>query len=200
MLRKLKRLRITALVLTALCLSLAGCSACAGEELSGSIDADLWGWNPGTVNTFTGTADLSPWQGSTVTLRIQAEPDPRPEEETGTPLFVIVNDKRIVMMSQKDTAEVEAGTDSVPFTCSYKMPGDTRLDGLTLRVTAIDVTGNELGSFEKKLWYSVLNADKTGNSFRIPFEIRTVALWIAGAGALAWIAAVLRNRLLHKKH
>ena len=43
------------------------------------------------------------------------------------------------------------------------------------------------------------NAVKRGNIFYIPFEIRTVAIYIFAAAAIVWCLAVVRNRVLNKK-
>ena len=116
------------------------------------------------------------------------------------PVFVVVDGKRIVMLSQTDTQQQTAGETPLEFTCSLRMPEERRLSSVVLRVQALDGAGNELTRTEKTLYASILGGRSTGDVFRAPFEIRTAALWTAAAAAVLWLAAILRSRHHHKTH
>ena len=171
----------------------------ASAEEAESMRTEDWKWDPGCVNSFSGSIDLSPWAGSEVTLRVTAEPDPAPEgAEAETPVFVIIDGKRIVMLSQKDTEQRTAGEAPMTFTCSLRMPEDRRLNAVNLKVQALDAEGKELAHAEKAVYASILGGKSGGNVFRIPFEIRTVAIWVAAAAAVLWGIALIRG--LRRRH
>ena len=184
-----------ALICLLLCLLFLPASA----EEAESLRTEDWKWDPGYVNSFSGSIDLSPWAGSEVTLRVTAEPDPVQEgAETEPPVFVIIDGKRIVMLSQKDTERRTAGEEPMTFTCSLRMPEGRRLNAVNLKVQALDAEGKELARAEKAVYASILGGRSDGNAFRIPFEIRTVAIWVAAAAAVLWgIALILGLRRRH---
>ena len=186
------------LVCLLLCLLLSLLFLSAPAEEAESLRTEDWKWDPGYVNSFTGSLDLSPWAGSEVTLKAEAEMDPVPEgaEAEGSmsnPVFVIIGGKRIVMLSQKDTERRTAGEEPTTFTCSLRMPEGRRLNGVTLKVTALDAEGKELARAEKAVYASILGGRSGGSVFRIPFEIRTVAAWVAAAAAVLWAFALIRG-------
>jgi len=171
----------------------------AGEDAGNQVTADDWSWDPNTVNTFTGTLDLTAWSGMQVTLKAEAVFSPAREEAEGAaPLFVIVDGRRIVMLKQKDTAETTAGSAPVSFTCSCRMPAEGRYSTVLLRVTAVDGQGNELARAERELYSSPLRPGSAENRLQLPFDAETAALWVAAAAALVWTAGILRRCLTRK--
>lgn len=186
---------VRALICLLLCLLFLPASA----EEAESLRTEEWKWDPGYVNSFSGSLDLSPWVGSEVTLQVTAEMNPTPEDaEAEKPVFVIVDGKRIVMLRQKDTEQRTAGEAPMTFTCSLRMPEGYRLNTVNLKVQALDAEGKELAHAEKAVYASILGGRSGGNAFRIPFEIRTAAIWVAAAAAAIWLVALIRG--LRRRH
>ena len=183
------------------CLLLCVLMPGAGAEESDALRTEAWKWDPGYVNSFSGELDLSGFAGNEVTLRVTADAEPAPEDgEALQPVFVIVDGKRIVMLSQKDTAQATAGESPLAFECSLRMPEEKRLRSLNLQVQAVDGEGKELARTGKTIYASLLGGRSNGNAFRIPFEIRTVAIWTGAAAAVLWLIALFRGLRKHKSH
>jgi len=181
------------------CLLLLFLAHGAVAEENDALRTEEWKWDPGYVNSFTGSLDLSAFAGIEITLRVTAGAEPAPEDEGALqPVFVIVDGKRIVMLSQTDTAKVIAGEAPLAFECSLRMPEGKRLRSVNLQVLAVDGEGKELARTGKTIYASLLGGGSNGGAFRIPFEIRTAALWTGAAAAVLWGIALFRGLRKHQ--
>ena len=188
------------IILTALIMT---CSIALGEDAAtDSISYDGWDWDNESLNTFSGTIDLSQWSGRDLTLEMKAVFEPESESASETvPKFTHFNGNRLTMLEQRDniTCTPEADQKTIAFTGSLQMPEKDHYQKITIDLKAVDAEGKELKKVSLTVTRGGNSASQTGSIFYIPFEVRTAAIIIAAAAALVWIAAIIRNRLLNRK-
>lgn len=179
------------------------CSIGLGEELkTDSISFDEWDWDNESVNVFNGSIDLSRWNGTELTLEMKAafEPESVYASET-VPKFTHFNGSRLTMLEQKDNITCTPETDKTPvtFAGSLQMPEKDHFRKITIDLAATDAEGKELKKISVTITRNAGAASQTGNILYIPFEIRTIAIFIAAGAAIIWCIAVIRNRILNRK-
>jgi hypothetical protein len=180
------------------------CGIALGESSeTDSIGYGEWNWDNESVNEFSGSVDVSQWNGTELIFLMKAYFEPESESASEVnPKFTHFNGKRLPMLKQSNsfTFTPGDGQTAVAFEGSLQMPEKDHYQKITIDLTVTDPDGKEL----KKISAAVLsaggnNAVKRGNIFYIPFEIRTVAIYIFAAAAIVWCLAVVRNRVLNKK-
>ena len=186
---------LTALIMT--------CSIASGENAAtDSISYDGWDWDNESVNTFSGSIDLSQWSGKELTLEMKAVFEPDNQSASGTvPKFTHFNGSRLTMLEQRDniTCTPEEEQKAIEFTGSLQMPEKEHYQKITIELKATDAENKELKKISTVITKGGNSSSQTGRVFYIPFEIRTVAIIIAAAAALVWIAAIIRNRIINRK-
>ncbi len=184
------------LLLCSLGLCLAEGEIPAGEQLL----AQDWDWDPSVVNAFEGALDLSAVPAGPVTLRVQAVFDPAAEAES--PVFTVVNGNRITILHQSDTVTLtpEEVSPLLPFSGTLRMPASGRFSQVELSVTALDASGQVLRTLSETVSRSPVRVDASEGVFRIPFEIRTVALYLGIAAVLVWAIVLWREVSIRKRN
>ena len=197
------RFRIIFLIMLTVFIMTCGCWMAMGESTeTDSISYGEWDWDNESVNVFNGSADVSQWSGTELTFVMKAAFEPESESASETnPKFTHFNGKRLPMLKQSNTFTFtpEDGQTTVAFEGSLQMPEKDHYKKITIDLTVTDPEGKEL----KKVSETVStaggsNTAKRGNIFYIPFEIRTVAIYIFAAAAIVWGLAILRNRMLNR--
>ena len=191
---------ILLLVITVFILSCG--TACCENAATDSIRYDEWDWDNETVNAFTGSIDLSQWNGLELTLEMKAtfEPESKAASEI-EPKFTHFNGSRLTMLEQRDniTCTPEADQPAIEFSGSLRMPEKDHFQKITIELAAVDAEGKQLKKISATVSRGENNASQSGSIFYIPFEIRTVAIIIGAAAALIWLLAIVRNRVLNRK-
>ena len=196
-------MRFRTMLLIILAALIMTCSIALGENAAAdSISYDGWDWDNESLNTFSGTIDLSRWSGRELTLEMKAVFEPESESASETvPKFTHFNGSRLTMLEQRDniTCTPEAEQKTIDFAGSLQMPEKEHYQKITIELTAADAEGKELKKVSMVVAKGGNSSSQTGSIFYIPFEIRTAAVIIAAAAALVWIAAIIRNRIVNRK-
>ena len=191
------------IILLAVLAAVLACGAALGESAeTDSITFGEWDWDNESVNAFSGALDLSPWTGTELTIELKAGFEPQSESASEViPKFTHFNGKRLPMLKQSDTMAFtpEEGQGTVGFEGSLQMPEKDHYQKITLELTVTGTDGKELKKITATVSTGGDSGAQRGNIFYIPFEIRTAAMIIAGAAALVWCLAILRNRILNRK-
>ena len=179
------------------------CGIALGESnATDSISYGEWDWDNESVNTFSGSVDVSQWNGNEITLLMKADFEPESESASEiNPKFTHFNGKRLPMLKQSNTITYtpEAGQKTVSFEGSLQMPEKDHFQKIKIELTVTDPYGKELKKNSATLSTGGDNMTQRGNIFYIPFEIRTIAIIIAAIAALVWCLAIIRNRILNSK-
>ena len=163
-----------------------------GESVPASVTAgEEWSWDPGTKNVFDGEIDLSEYSGQEMTICMKSDLPYQSEDElAGSPVFTVVNGKRITMLKQCDTARCTP-TEEDPvmhFSARFTMPAENRVYRIVFQFTVTDASGKEVSKYNTEI-----SAGKAGAAgpFYIPADIRMITVIIFIAAAAIWAAAVL---------
>lgn len=183
-------------------LLLCGLGLCFAENASPAGEQLLtqdWDWEPSVVNAFEGVLDLSAAPAGPVTLRVQAVFEPAAEAEA--PVFTVVNGSRITILHQSDTVTLtpEEVSPLLPFSGTLRMPASGRFSQVELSVTALDASGQVLRTLTEPVSRSPVRVAASEGVFRIPFDIRTVALYLGIAAVLLWAVVLWREVSIRKK-
>ena len=196
-------MRYTTILISALAVLILISGSAAGEvAASDSITYESWDWDNETVNTFTGSVDLSEWNGTELTIELSAAFQPESDAASEkTPKFTHVNGKRLTMLAQGPvvTYTPEAGQKAFEFSGSLQMPEKDHFQRITIDLKAADPEGNEVKKISVSVAMEGNNPTQTGSIFYIPFDIRTAAAVIATAAAVIWILAVIMNRVTNRR-
>ena len=197
-------MRIGKILLALLSVFLLICGIASAEN-TGSTDSityDEWDWDNESVNTFTGSLDLSQWRGTEVTLEMKAAFEPNSEAASEIiPKFTHINGSRLTMLEQRDNFTWTPETDQavISFSGSLQMPEKDHYQKITIDLKAVDPEDKVLKKTSVTISKGGSGSSQTGSIFYIPFEIRTAAIIIAAAAAVVWCLAVFRNRVLNRK-
>ena len=197
-------MRIGKILLALLSVFLLICGIASAEN-AGSTDLityDEWDWDNESVNTFTGSLDLSQWRGTEVTLEMKAAFEPNSEAASEIiPKFTHINGSRLTMLEQRDNFTWTPETDQavISFSGSLQMPEKDHYQKITIDLKAVDPEDKVLKKTSVTISKGGSGSSQTGSIFYIPFEIRTAAIIIAAAAAVVWCLAVFRNRVLNRK-
>ena len=185
------------MTVVALTCGIASCENAATDIIS----YDEWDWDNESVNVFTGSIDLSHWNGMELTLEMKATFEPESTSAYDTvPKFTYFNVKRLTMLEQRDniTCIPNADQEAVSFTGSVQMPEKDHFKKITIDVTVVDAEDKELKKISVTVTRDGTDSTKKGSIFYIPFEIRTAAIIIGAAAVLVWFIAIIRNRILNR--
>lgn len=166
------------------------------EPAAATLSTDGWKWDAGTVNTFSGIADLSAHYGDELTVRVSAE---LRAGSGGTlsadPVFSNINGKRIGSSEQESEFRFTPSSDlpSLRFTGLLEMPENDTCTGVDLQVAILDAEGKELIRMTGSESRSIASSSGSSSVFRIPVDIRTVTVIAAAAAALVWCIVGIRE-------
>ena len=165
------------------------------------VPEDEWSWSRGAYNTFSGQIDLSDCSAGEVTIRMLTDLTyDEDSEQNSKPVFTSVNGKRIVMTKQSNTVLISTDSDhpTMDFTASFRMPEKLHISSVNFVFRVTDKDGNELKTVSERIDSSNNGSDRTESSFYIPVDINLIALILAIAAALVWLAVLIRNRCVGK--
>lgn len=194
------RFRLILLIImtvVALTCSIASCENAATDFIS----YDEWDWDNESVNTFTGSIDLSRWSGLELTLEMKAAFEPESTSAYDTvPKFTHFNGRRLTMLEQRDniTCIPSADQETVSFTGSVQMPEKDHFKKISIDLAVVDAEDKELKKISVSVTRDGAGSTQKGSIFYIPFEIRTAAIIIGAAAVLVWFIAISRNRILNR--
>ena len=177
---------------------------CSGETVGGTdqIRIGEWNWDPGVVNTFSGSVDVSSLAGQEITLRISA--DFNTSEDTGDssgPVFTVINGKRVTVLRQSDTATItpEGNDPAVTFEGSLKMPEKGHLQRIGLTVVLTDGNGKEIRRITETADRNDGSGDTASGVFYIPFNINVLLTAFSCAALIVWGAVCWKYLAKRKK-
>ena len=176
------------------------CAAAGNCENTGSariIPGEEWSWKNGANNTFDGEIDLSDYEGGELNISMTTDlPYDETERAESRPVFTIVNEKRIQMLKQTESARCTIDKESpvITFSGRFRLPEKQRVNQITFQFTVTDETGQEITNVR-----AAINSGSETNERQIyiPVDINTVSAVLICAAAIVWMAVVLKN--IHNK-
>ena len=179
------------------------CSLCVSlaEEADVAITAgEEWSWDPGANNIFDGKINLKDYIGQELIIHISSDlPYQNEEGKNNSPVFMIVNGKRITVMKQTDSVRWIPSEDDpvMKFTARLTMPDEKHVYRIMFQFIVNNEEGNEIAVFNSEI---KAGEDGTAGPFYIPADIGMITSVIFAAAAAVWIAALLANRCFRKKN
>lgn len=193
----------TCLLILTVFLAVCFCMA-AGEDFSPDrISAgEEWSWNPGANNTFDGEIDLSDYSGREITVEMSVDLAYDTEtEQDSTPVFTVVNGKRINMLKQTNTIRCIPDTEMavIQYSGRITLPAKQHTDNITFQFSLSDENGEELKTVLCKIADESSEAGSAGNRFYIHFPIQTINLTLGAAALLVWFFNLIRYIRIRKQ-
>lgn len=169
----------------------------AGSEQKSAVEitaGEEWTWKKGENNIFSGKIDLSEFAGKEITVALSCDlPFSVEEKKESSPVFTIVNGKRIPMLKQ--TGIFQCAPDSanpvIEFSGKFRLPEKERVNRIMFIFSVMDESGQEI--MNKEAFISN-GTDQNGNAFYIPADINQITMLILLAAAIAWTAVLIRSK------
>ena len=166
------------------------------------IPDEEWSWKTGANNIFEGELDLKAYPGREVSISMACDlPYEESEKADKSPVFTIVNGKRIQMLKQSSTARCTIDQDNpvVSFSGRMILPEKKHVNAITFQFTVTDENGQEITKAEALI---TGNGDNNDRQFFIPVDIKLITAILSTAAAIIWIAVLtikLKKKSVRRK-
>ena len=189
------------IILVVLCAFLQPAACCSEQPDRNTITPDSsWTWNPGAINQFSGEYDLSEFQDTQLSIRIESD-TPEEDEAEKALVFTTLNGKRIPVLKQGNTVQFTPDADNqlFRFTGQIKLPKKHRVHDVHLTLAFYDSNGNELKKTEALISSRDTAGDRSDGTFYISYDPGSITIILSAAAAMIWAIALCRSFIIRKK-
>ncbi len=186
-----KRTILAILIILFMMVTAAGNSE--SNNIARIIPDEEWSWKTGANNIFEGEMDLKDYPGGEVSISMTCDlPYEESEKTEKSPVFTIVNGKRIQMLKQSSTARCSIDKENpvVSFSGRIILPEKKHVNSITFQFTVTDENGREISKAETLI---AGNGEINDRQFYIPVDIKVITAILSTAAVLIWIAVLLKK-------
>lgn len=186
-----KRTILAILIILFMMVTAAGNSE--SNNIARIIPDEEWSWKTGANNIFEGEMDLKDYPGGEVSISMTCDlPYEESEKTEKSPVFTIVNGKRIQMLKQSSTARCSIDKENpvVSFSGRIILPEKKHVNSITFQFTVTDENGREISKAETLI---AGNGEINDRQFYIPVDIKVITAILSIAAVLIWIAVLLKK-------